>query len=87
MIDKKKAIETIYAKTKEFEEKPDIVLGLGIAMSAVMLMEETETKRAKWISEMMHDGDMAFRCSNCRELFADMQLYPYCPRCGAEMEV
>ena len=52
----------------------------------------TEDRKGKWIEETMIDGEVAYRCSKCNELFILIEgtptdnMYYYCPHCGAEME-
>ena len=90
MINKKEAMDAIYAKMKEYEEKPALVLGMGVAMS--IIKDLPETGKGEWIHEEMYDGDEAYRCSECRELFCleygkpEYYLYNFCPNCGAKME-
>lgn len=44
-----------------------------------------------WIEEDMFDGDIAYRCSKCNELFCIIEgtpkdnEYNFCPNCGADM--
>ena len=48
-------------------------------------------KTGKWIIEDMFDGDVAYRCSECNELFwiesgtPKDNEYNFCPNCGARM--
>lgn len=50
-----------------------------------------EQKTGHWIEEDMFDGDMAYRCSECNELFwlesgtPKDNEYNFCPKCGADM--
>ena len=52
----------------------------------------SEPKQGEWIEEDMFDGDVAYRCSACNELFCIIEgtpkdnEYNYCPNCGARME-
>ena len=52
-----------------------------------------EPKTGHWIEEDMFDGDVAYRCSECNELFwiesgtPKDNEYNFCPKCGAKMEV
>ena len=54
---------------------------------------EQEPKTGHWIEEDMFDGDVAYRCSECNELFwiesgtPKDNEYNFCPKCGARMEV
>lgn len=48
-------------------------------------------KTGRWIEEDMFDGDVAYRCSECNELFL-LEIgtpkdneYNYCPKCGAKL--
>lgn len=50
-----------------------------------------ELPEGEWIEEEVFDGDIAYECSECGELFcliagtpAD-NLYNFCPNCGADM--
>lgn len=53
--------------------------------------EEQEPKTGRWIEEDMFDGDVAYRCSECNELFCiecgtpKDNEYNFCPNCGAKM--
>lgn len=50
-----------------------------------------EVKTRHWIEEDMFDGDVAYRCSECDELFwiesgtPKDNGYNFCPKCGAKM--
>lgn len=67
----------------------DMVDACDMAINAL----EQEPKTGKWIEEDIFDGDVAYRCSVCNELFCLMEgtpkdnEYNYCPNCGAKMEV
>ena len=49
------------------------------------------SRKGHWIEEDMFDGDVAYRCSACNELFCIIEgtpkdnEYNFCPNCGAEM--
>lgn len=49
-------------------------------------------KTGRWETEDMFDGDVAYRCSACNELFwiesgtPKDNGYNFCPNCGAKME-
>ena len=51
-----------------------------------------EPKIGRWTEEDMFDGDVAYRCSECNELFwiesgtPKDNEYNFCPKCGAKME-
>ena len=51
-----------------------------------------EPKTGHWIEEDMFDGDVAYRCSECDELFwlesgtPKDNEYNFCPKCGAKLE-
>ena len=53
----------------------------------------SEPKQGEWIEEDMFDGDVAYRCSCCDELFCIIEgtpkdnEYNFCPNCGARMGV
>ena len=57
------------------------------------VIEEVEEKTGRWIEEDMFDGDVAYRCSECNELFwiesgtPKDNEYNFCPKCGAKIEV
>lgn len=50
-----------------------------------------EREKSEWIEKEMFDGDTAYECSKCRELFCLIDgtpadnLYNFCPHCGADM--
>ena len=52
----------------------------------------SQTKKGHWIEEDMFDGDVAYRCSECNELFCIIEgtpkdnEYNFCPNCGARMK-
>ena len=51
----------------------------------------SQPKTGHWIEEDMFDGDIAYRCSKCNELFCLLEgtpwdnEYNFCPNCGADM--
>lgn len=55
------------------------------------LLSIPESERGEWIEKEMFDGDTAYECSKCRELFCLIDgtpadnLYNFCPNCGADM--
>ena len=50
-----------------------------------------EPKMGRWIEEDMYDGDVAYRCSECKELFwiesgtPKDNEYNFCPKCGKRL--
>lgn len=50
-----------------------------------------EPKTGHWIEEDMFDGDVAYRCSECNELFwlesgtPKDNEYNFCPKCGKRL--
>ena len=52
---------------------------------------EQEPKTGHWITEDMFDGDVAYRCSECNELFwiecgtPKDNEYNFCPKCGKRL--
>ena len=50
-----------------------------------------QPKIGHWITENMFDGDVAYRCSNCKELFwiecgtPKDNKYNFCPKCGERL--
>ena len=50
-----------------------------------------ELKTGHWITEDMFDGDVAYRCSECNELFwiesgtPKDNGYNFCPKCGKRL--
>ena len=72
----------------------DVLMGVGdatgILVDAVMIGKPLP--KGNWIEEEVgFDGDIAYRCSNCNELFwleegtPKDNEYNYCPNCGADM--
>ena len=63
------------------------------AIKALEQEQEQEPKTGRWIEEDMFDGDVAYRCSECNELFwlesgtPKDNEYNFCPKCGAKMGV
>lgn len=51
----------------------------------------SQANTGHWIEEDMFDGDVAYRCSKCNELFCIIEgtpqdnEYNFCPNCGADM--
>ncbi len=51
-----------------------------------------QPKTGHWIEEDRFDGDVVYRCSECKELFwlesgtPKDNEYHYCPKCGVKME-
>ena len=51
----------------------------------------SQPQEGHWIEEDMYDGDVAYRCSECNELFCIIEgtpkdnEYNFCPNCGAKM--
>jgi len=47
--------------------------------------------KGEWIVKEMFDGDIAYGCSECGEIFCLIDgtptdnLYNFCPNCGADM--
>ena len=66
---------------------------LNMAIQALEEIDtlEQEPKTGHWIEEDMFDGDVAYRCSECNELFwiesgtPKDNGYDFCPKCGARM--
>ena len=62
-------------------------------MLMVLASAKNMAKTGHWIEEDMFDGDVAYRCSECNELFCIIEgtpkdnEYNFCPNCGAKMEV
>lgn len=62
------------------------------ALEVVLRIAE-QMKEGHWIEEDMYDGDVAYRCSECNELFCIIEgtpkdnEYNFCPNCGARMGV
>ena len=50
-----------------------------------------EPPKGEWIEKEVFDGDTAYECSECGELFCLIDgtpadnLYNFCPNCGADM--
>ena len=57
----------------------------------VLELPSVEPQEGEWIEEDMFDGDVAYRCSKCGELFTLIDgtptdnLYNFCPACGARL--
>ncbi len=51
-----------------------------------------QPKMGRWVEEDMFDGDVAYRCTNCNEVFSLIDgtpkdnEYNYCPNCGCKMQ-
>lgn len=64
----------------------------GIGCDECEVTKSQEPKIGKWIEEDVFDGDVAYRCSECNELFwiesgtPKDNEYNFCPKCGARME-
>jgi len=91
MTDKEKISILIDEMIKEAQEEPQWKAELALRCLKKELLEEKEPvipKKAFWIHPSYDDC----HCSICKrqpehELDEDAPLYPYCPYCGAKMEV
>ena len=51
-----------------------------------------QQKMGRWVEEDMFDGDVAYRCTKCNEVFSLIygtpkdNEYNYCPNCGCRMD-
>ena len=86
-ISKDQAIKIL--KDALYDEKtPDNYIQ-AVKMARIALENQ---KTGHWEEEEMYDGDVAYRCSECGEVFCLMSgtpidnLYNYCPNCGARLE-
>lgn len=58
---------------------------------AIDTLVKIEPKMGHWIEEDVFDGDVAYRCSECNELFwiesgtPKDNEYNFCPKCGCRM--
>ena len=67
----------------EFETEFEILLTLAERGASV----EPQEKVGEWIHKCIN-GDRFCECSVCRsQTYQVSQLYPFCPHCGAKMEV
>ena len=57
----------------------------------IKAIPSAEPKTGHWIEEDMFDGDVAYRCSECNELFwiesgtPKDNEYNFCPKCGKRL--
>ena len=64
---------------------------MRILLSVIKRGTPLDDKTGRWIEEDMFDGDVAYRCSKCNELFCLLEgtpwdnEYNFCPNCGARM--
>ena len=73
----------------------DVINGCLINRQTVIdkikAMPSAEPKTGHWIEEDMFDGDVAYRCSECNELFwlesgtPKDNEYNFCPKCGKRL--
>lgn len=55
-------------------------------------LEILKENKGEWIEKEVFDGDVAYECSECGELFCLISgtpadnLYNFCPNCGAKMK-
>ena len=65
--------------------------GYNYLISDVKAISSAEPKTGHWIEEDMFDGDVAYRCSECNELFwiesgtPKDNGYNFCPKCGKRL--
>ena len=65
--------------------------GVHNLLGRILAIPSAEPKTGQWIEEDMFDGDVAYRCSECNELFwiesgtPKDNEYNFCPNCGARM--
>ena len=68
----------------------DIGVGFGADMSKVKEAIEKQIPK-NWIAEYMGEGDFAWKCPRCKEMFILLDgtpqdnNYNYCPNCGQSM--
>lgn len=62
---------------------------LKIEPNEVIVRDVQEVKYGKWKFEKDICGCTWFTCTNCHKyiIMTKHRLYPYCPYCGAKMEV
>lgn len=57
-----------------------------------MAISALSENKGEWIEKEVFDGDVAYECSECGELFCLIDgtpadnLYNFCPNCGARMK-
>ena len=96
MADYKRYINALRKCAKEHENdrtSTGHIIVSDLCRDTANLLEtlEQEPKTGHWIVEDMFDGDVAYRCSACNELFCIIEgtpkdnEYNYCPNCGVKM--
>ena len=95
LISREEAITAIERAARKLQAMDDshsadkVISGLMKAMSIVGLTPSTEPKTGKW--EEICNDHISGRCSACgweAHLYEDDVVgVPYCPNCGARMEV
>ena len=86
------SVNTIYFNSKRNAETVKHIIEVdGSKLNEATVCDVQEIKHGKWISTGNALGYIEYHCSECNNyLFLDSkdsELYPYCPYCGAKMEV
>ena len=83
-----------YEETVTFQLAVIATMLTDISQSLAILADKAEKEEPQighWIEEDMFDGDVAYRCSECNELFwiesgtPKDNEYNFCPKCGKRL--
>ena len=96
MTDYRKYINALRKCAKEHENdrtSTGHIIVSDLCKDTANLLEEVEQEpnTGYWITEDMFDGDVAYRCSECNELFwiesgtPKDNEYNFCPKCGKRL--
>lgn len=93
VIDRDKEISKLKKMLENLTDEKDI----QSVKFAINILEDIGTplpKVAKWVAQNIHNCHTDFKCSACGYIHNFAHLYgeptadyPYCPNCGARMEV
>ena len=84
-------IADIFGARRKWLEKYAPYFECENAVEQLPSVNPPKPKTGHWIEEDMFDGDVAYRCSECNELFwiedgtPKDNGYDFCPKCGARM--
>ena len=94
LISRQAVLDIFDDMVKDYVKENDFDKAHGVAWVKVQKLPSVSTeKTGRWIEEDMFDGDVAYRCSECNELFwlesgtPKDNEYNFCPKCGAKLGV
>ena len=82
---------TILEEVKMLDDSINLTLEKMLSSLSSLPSAVPEREKGEWIEKEMFDGDTAYECSECGELFCLIDgtpadnLYNFFPNCGADM--